>query len=531
LRGQKLPEIPLKYPEEKRGISAIFERMGNVRIFPRRWGVVLAVLSHTCLGWAQTLAPISDQTYLAGATNLPVTLTMSGFQTSQTLRTVAANITSGTGQKYEGPGTRIFQGLKPDIVMIQEFNIGGNSLTEIRDWVDSTFGAEFSYFRESYGTIPNGVISRWPILQSGSWDDGPQGVSDRGFAWARIDIPGPRNLWVVSLHLKASSGDANRRDSQARTLVALIQANVPADDYLLIGGDCNTYNYSEACLATLSSVVDVSAPRPADQANDPDTNANRNSPYDWVMAEPELDALEVPVTIGSLSFPSGLVFDSRVFSPLSLVSPVQTGDSGATNMQHMAVVRSFRVNAPEGVTVQVQSSNATLLPAGNIEVLGSGLDRSLRITPAAGQTGSSTVTVTVSDGAFSDSQNFTVTVQGAASSFASWAGYGAVTNEELVGKYAIGGATNTAALGESPVAFLDGNKLSLTAIVRTNDAKLAVVGVTGSNLTNWSTSGVSVTASTNTNGVPAGCQRQVFSVDRTNSPVRLFLRLKATLAP
>ena len=508
--------------------------MESVRIFPRRWGVVLAVLSHTCLGWAQTLAPISDQTYPAGATSFPVPLTMGGFQTGQVIRTMAANITSGNEQSYEGPGTRIFQGLQPDIVMIQEFQVSNNTSTQIlRSWVDTTFGENFSFFCENNSGIPNGVISRWPILQAGSWDDGPLGVGDRGFAWARIDIPGEKNLWVISVHLKASSGSDNptRRDSQAQTLVSLIQANVPAEDYLLIGGDCNTYSYSEACLATLSSVVDVSAPRPVDQSNDPDTNANRNSPYDWVMAEPELDALEVPVAIGSLSFSSGLVFDSRVFSDLSLVSPVQSGDSGATGMQHMAVVRSFRVNAPDLITVQVQSSNAILLPVGNIEVLGSGLDRSLRITPAAGQTGSSTVSVTVSDGASFASQSFTFTVQGASSSFASWAGSGAVTNAELVGKYAIGGATNTAALGESPVPFLDGNKLSLTAIVRTNDAKLAVVGVTGSSLTSWSTSGVSVTTSTNTNGVPTGCQRQVFSVDRTNSPTKQFLRLKAVLTP
>ena len=269
------------------------------------------------------------------------------------------------------------------------------------------------------------MISRWPILQSGSWDDGPDGVGDRGFVWAQIDIPGPRNLWVVSVHFKADSSSANRRNSQAQTLVGLIQANVPADDYLLVGGDLNTFSYGEGCLATLGSVVDVSAPRPVDERGNPDTNAGRSSPYDWVMAEPELDALEVPVTIGTLSFPTGLVFDSRVFSNLSLVSPVQSGDSGVSGMQHMAVVRSFRVSAPEVITVQAQSSNATLLPAGNIQILGSGLSRSLQITPAAGQTGSSSVTVTVSDGVATDTETFTVTVTAVESGLASWAsGYG-----------------------------------------------------------------------------------------------------------
>jgi hypothetical protein len=117
------------------------------------------------------------------------------------------------------------------------------------------------------------------------------------------------------------------------------------------------------------------------------------------------------------------------------------------------------------------------------------------------------------------------------STFAGWAGSGTATNSETVGKYAIGGATNISAASEKPVATVDSNTLSLSAIVRTNDTKLTVVGEAGGSLTNWSTNGVSVTASTNTNGVPEGHQRQVFSVDRANSPTRQFLRLKATLEP
>jgi len=117
------------------------------------------------------------------------------------------------------------------------------------------------------------------------------------------------------------------------------------------------------------------------------------------------------------------------------------------------------------------------------------------------------------------------------STFAGWAGSGTATNSELVGKYGIGGATNLSGASEKPVSAVDSNTLSLSAIVRTNDTNLTVVGEAGGTLTNWNTNGVSVTASTNTNGVPEGHQRQVFSVDRTNSPTRQFLRLKATLQP
>jgi hypothetical protein len=82
-----------------------------------------------------------------------------------------------------------------------------------------------------------------------------------------------------------------------------------------------------------------------------------------------------------------------------------------------------------------------------------------------------------------------------------------------------------------PVSSLDSSSLIITAIVRTNDPKVNIVGENSSGLSSWNTNGVIMAVSSNTNGVPVGCQRQVFSVDRTNSPSKQFLRLKATLQP
>jgi hypothetical protein len=126
--------------------------------------------------------------------------------------------------------------------------------------------------------------------------------------------------------------------------------------------------------------------------------------------------------------------------------------------------------------------------------------------------------------------NITVTDVAEGATFSGWSSNATVTSE-LVGKYGIGGATNISAASEKPVSAVDSNTLSLSAIVRTNDTKLTVVGEAGGSLTNWSTNGVSMTPSANTSGVPDGHQRQVFSVERTNGPTRQFLRLKATLQP
>ena len=254
------------------------------------------------------------------------------------LRVMAANTTTGTRQSYDpGEGLRIFQGVHPDVALIQEFNYGDNSDTAIRGFVNTAFGASFSYYRERGAQIPNGVASRYPILASGSWTD-PR-VSNRSFAWARIDIPGTPDLWAVSVHLLTSS--ATNRDLEAKALVTEIQKAVPAGDYLVIGGDLNSGTRTEACLTSFSAVVSVTAPFPADNLGNTNTSGSRSKPHDWVMPSPNLRSHATAVTIGTHSFANGLVVDSRVYSPISELSPVMTADSAASNMQHMAVVEDF----------------------------------------------------------------------------------------------------------------------------------------------------------------------------------------------
>ena len=258
------------------------------------------------------------------------------------VRIMAANTTSGNFQSYLAPGERIFQGLAPDIVLINEFKIGSpasDSTSITNAWVEETFGSEFQWHRESGGEqIPNGIISRWPIIQSGQWTD-PE-VSNRDFAWARIDLPGDKDLWAVSVHFLTSNATDRRNEAQA-LLAGISSQNIPATDYIIIGGDFNTRSRTESAINELASIVDTSGPYPIDNNGDGDTNANRNEPYDWVLASPNFDTLETPLTIAGNTFTNGLVFDSRIYTPLSAVSPVQQTDSDASMMQHMAVLRDF----------------------------------------------------------------------------------------------------------------------------------------------------------------------------------------------
>ena len=140
----------------------------------------------------------------------------------------------------------------------------------------------------------------------------------------------------------------------------------------------------------------------------------------------------------------------------------------------------------------------------------------VRVTDAGGAASSADVTITVRDvyeGMTPDQ----------------WLpGTGVTLTSELLLKYAIGGASSPAGSSESTVTVLDSEKLSLTAIIRTNDLSLRVLGEAGVDLTSWQTNGVSVAPTASQDGVPDGSQRRIYSVDRTNSPSRQFLRLRVT---
>jgi subtilisin-like proprotein convertase family protein len=70
--------------------------------------------------------------------------------------------------------------------------------------------------------------------------------------------------------------------------------------------------------------------------------------------------------------------------------------------------------AATSLSLAGDSSNTTLVPKANIVFGGSGSNRMVTVTPAAGQSGTSTITVTVSDGALNAGSAFTLTVSSGA---------------------------------------------------------------------------------------------------------------------
>ena len=273
--------------------------------------------------------------------------TLAPAQSNVNVRVMAANL-NGDSQIYESFALRIFQGLKPDVVCIQEFNytstngLEANTPAAFREMLDTAFGTNFVYFREPYtdgGDIPNGVISRYPILNSGSWTD--MQVANRGFAWAQIDLPGTNDLYVVSVHLLTSSATA--RGTEAANLKTLIRANFPSNAWIVVAGDFNTGSRTETPTMTTFDSYLSDNPIPVDDLGNSDTSMNRNHPHDYVLPSFSLTNLETATAFPTHTYPKGLVFDSRVYSDLSDFYPVQSADSGLP--QHMAVMKDFLIPA------------------------------------------------------------------------------------------------------------------------------------------------------------------------------------------
>lgn len=272
-------------------------------------------------------------------------------------RAMAANISTGNNQSYDpGHGIRIFKAVKPDIVMIQEFRYGRNNDDDINSMVSSTFGPEYFYSRGRYvdsSWIPNGIISRFPIIESGYWKSNL--ANNRDWDWAILDLPGKKELLVVSLHLLT--------DDNAKEIGPLTREieNKIADDkkknldyYVMVGGDFNSSTVLNG-KTDLKRVVYTSfsnnGSRPKDQDGDTTTNATRGKTLDVLLVDKELQQKEIPAKIGRHSYNNGHVFDSRVYSRLGElgdVPPVQADDcKGGKPIynQHMAVIRDFEFTA------------------------------------------------------------------------------------------------------------------------------------------------------------------------------------------
>jgi len=140
-----------------------------------------------------------------------------------------------------------------------EANVGKHTQYEFDEFIAEAFGPkpdgkqDIWFFREPRTPIvtsPNAIVSRFPLINAGTWQDSQ--ATDRNFVWARLQISEKVELWVVSVHLLSQNKTSTVRNKEVQELIGFLQSHVPTDAFLLIGGDFNTKSEKEQCMQTLN---------------------------------------------------------------------------------------------------------------------------------------------------------------------------------------------------------------------------------------------------------------------------------------
>ena len=195
----------------------------------------------------------------------------------------------------------------------------------------------------------------------------------------------------------------------------------------------------------------------------------------------------------------GLTADVSVVAPTGF----EVSTNGASYVGSLSIAPISNTISAATLYTRIAASAAVGSPAGNVDLT---------------STGSQSVNIAVSG-----------TVNASGQTFANWSG-GLSNTPTLQLQYAIGGASSpTATNGVPSVTTVTSNALAITAIVRTNDPNLSVVGQAVIDLSAgvWSTNDVTMTPGDQA-GVGEGLQKQIWSVPRASDTKR-FLRLRTVL--
>jgi hypothetical protein len=189
--------------------------------------------------------------------------------------------------------------------------------------------------------------------------------------------------------------------------------------------------------------------------------------------------------------------------------------------------RTVIATSSSGLSVTLTSSDsriATITSGNTLNIVGAGT-----ATLTATQTGDGNY-----EAALPVSVSLTVS-EFTGTTFASWSGNAAVTSD-LVYKYAFGASDKNSAEQKMTSSIVNG-KLSLTAVVRTDDpSHLVITAKSATSLTGvWSASTpeLPITVSDgDSTGLGTGLARKVFTVDRAVSlDTKRFLKLEAVYTP
>ena len=145
------------------------------------------------------------------------------------------------------------------------------------------------------------------------------------------------------------------------------------------------------------------------------TDADRNVVITPVTGESGTATITITVSDGTLNASTNFLLTVNAANTpptITAIGPQSTNENTPTSP--IAFTIGDAETQPSGLTLSATSSNTTLVPVANI-VFGGGTDadRNVVITPVAGESGTATITIAVSDGTLNASTNFVLTVNAA----------------------------------------------------------------------------------------------------------------------
>jgi Putative Ig domain len=218
---------------------------------------------------------------------------------------------------------------------------------------------------------------------------------------------------VYKFHVSVSDGALTTTGSSAQDVLVTVLPPVPAITTSNLAGAQVGSPYSQSLQAT-------------------------NSATSWVISSGALPAgltlsasngliSGTPTSIGSSSFSVRASNASGTSAPVSLTLAVTSTNTRPTitsltdrsvDLGTAIPTQTFTIGDAQtplaNLTVSVASNAAALVPNSGLHLGGSGATRTLNMTPASGQTGRATITVTVSDaGGLTATSSFVLTINAA----------------------------------------------------------------------------------------------------------------------
>jgi hypothetical protein len=192
---------------------------------------------------------------------------------------------------------------------------------------------------------------------------------------------------------------------------------------------------------------------------------------------------QITVSVSDGTNSASSIFTVTVLAPAPNTPPTISTIAAQTVAENTATAAiPFTIGDAEtaaaSLTLSASSSSTALVPNGNIVFGGSGANRTVKVTPAANQSGSTLITISVSDGTNSVSSGFNLTVQAPSNTPPT---ISAIANQNGYVSHAIGPISFTIGDAQSAAASLTLSAVSSDQSIVPNAS--IVFGSSGANRT------------------------------------------------